>query len=84
MSVSTAFADCYVDYKAKKNSDGLRLHYGVMQVSDELCHDKRGLEKEVSSRLAVGGWTVLRINPSIDQSGLNSRKEDAGVYFLRY
>ena len=84
MSANSTFADCYVDYKAKKNSDGLRLHYGVMEIGDNKCGNKQSLKNEVSRRLAVDGWTVLRISSTFDQTGLNSRKEDAGVYFLRY
>lgn len=79
---SPAGAECYADYKAKQD-DPLRLHYGVMEISDRAC-DKRGAEREVAGRLRAAGWTLLNVISVFGPEGLGERNGSAGEYFLRY
>lgn len=78
-----AQADCYVDYKAKRDAP-LRLAYGVSQVSDGACGDKGAARAELQPRLASDGWTLLKILSSFGPEGLDERKASAGDFFLRY
>ena len=77
-----AQAECYADYKAKKDAP-LQLHYGVAQVSDGNC-SKAGAEGELAPRLAGDGWTLLNVLSTFGPEGLEERKASAGAYFLRY
>lgn len=77
-----AGAECYADYKAKKDSP-LQLHYGVAQVSDGAC-DPGAAEGELAPRLASDGWTLLNVLSTFGPEGLEERKASAGAYFLRY
>lgn len=77
-----ASAECYADYKAKKDGP-LQLHYGVAQVSDGNCN-KKGAAGELAPRLAADGWTLLNILSTFGPEGLAERKASAGAYFLRY
>ncbi|WP_170329529.1 hypothetical protein [Ruegeria arenilitoris] len=77
---TAAAADCYVDYKAKKDNP-LRLHYGVMQVP--AC-DKGRAKKEVANRLKGSGWTLLNVISVFGSEGLDKRKGNAGKFYLRY
>jgi len=79
-----AAAECYADYKAKQTAGDLQLHYGVVQVADELCGDKAAIKLDIQNRISLDGWQVLRVMSSFDQSDLNSKQADAGEYFLRY
>jgi hypothetical protein len=81
---SLAAADCFVDYKAKQSSAGLKLHYGVMKISGNACSDNTSAQQVVSKRLATGGWTLLTVISMFDQSGLIQRQANAGAYFLKY
>jgi hypothetical protein len=81
---SLAAADCFVDYKAKQNSSGLKLHYGVMKLSSTDCPDNTTAQQDVSNRLAKGGWTLLTVISMFDQSGLTQRQATADAYFLKY
>lgn len=78
-----AHADCYVDYKAKRNNP-LRLAYGVSQVSERACNNPRLERAELAPRLGAGGWTLLKILSSFGPEGLAQRKANAGAFFLRY
>lgn len=78
-----ARADCYVEYKAKKQSDGLKLHYGVLKLDTDTC-ESSGRKAAVEDRLAVHGWTLLRIIGTVRRSDLSTKKENAGDFFLRY
>ena len=77
-----AGAECYADYKAKKDSP-LQLHYGVAQVSDANC-SRAGAKGELAPRLAADGWTLLNVLSTFGPEGLAERKASAGAYFLRY
>lgn len=81
---SIASAACFVDYKAKQNSGGLKLHYGVMELPDAACNNNATARQIVTNRLAQGGWKLLAIMSGFDQSGLSQRQANAGAYFLRY
>lgn len=78
-----AQAECYVDYKAKQD-DPLRLAYGVSQISDAACQDKKLAKAELAPRLAADGWTLMKILSSFGPEGLSERKASAGEFFLRY
>ncbi|WP_323040084.1 hypothetical protein [Gemmobacter sp.] len=77
-----AEADCFADYKAKQDNP-LRLHYGVMQVSDGAC-SPGAARAEMAPRLAAQGWTLLNVIGVFGPEGLDERKRNAGAYFLRY
>jgi len=77
-----AAADCYADYKAKKDGP-LQLHYGVAQVSDGNC-SPGAAAGELAPRLAAAGWTLLNVLSTFGPEGLDERKASAGEYFLRY
>lgn len=78
-SAATA-ADCYADYKAKKDNP-LRLHYGVMQVTN--C-DKGQARAEIAQRLGASGWTLLEVQSVFGPEGLDQRKGNAGQFYLRF
>ncbi|PTE15316.1 hypothetical protein [Pseudogemmobacter blasticus] len=77
-----AAAECYADYKAKKDAP-LQLHYGVARVSDANCSPKAAAG-ELAPRLAGDGWTLLNVLSTFGPEGLDERKASAGAYFLRY
>ncbi|MBP9183926.1 MAG: hypothetical protein KBF78_12395 [Fuscovulum sp.] len=78
----SAQADCYADYKAKKEPP-LQLHYGVAQVADANC-SRQAAEAELAPRVAADGWTLLNVLSTFGPEGLEERKASAGAYFLRY
>lgn len=80
--VGPAAAECYADYKAKRD-EPLQLHYGVAQVSDGNC-SPGAAEGELAPRLAGDGWTLLNVLSTFGPEGLEERKASAGDYFLRY
>ena len=77
-----ASAACYADYKASMD-DPLRLHYGVMEVSDDGCNGGNA-KAEVRGRLDAAGWKLLNVLAVFGPEGLDERKDSAGEYFLRY
>ncbi|MFQ5623649.1 MAG: hypothetical protein ACE5FS_09660 [Paracoccaceae bacterium] len=78
-----AAAGCYADYKAKKDNP-LRLHYGVVQLSDKACANHRAAERAVARRLGAGGWKLLTVISIFGPEGLKQREDSAGQYFLRF
>lgn len=78
-----ARAECYLDYKAKRD-DPLRLLYGVAQVPDDLCGDAKSARAEMEGRLAASGWALVKILGFFGPEGLGERKESAGENFLRF
>ncbi len=74
-------ADCYADYKAKRN-DPLKLHYGVVELRGECS--KSSARDEIENRISRGGWQLLNVMSVFDQGGLEKRKDSAGKFFLRY
>lgn len=79
-----AGAACYADYKAKKEGRPLKLHYGVVEVSNAACKNRDRAEREVRERVARGGWTVLNVLSVFDESGLDKRRASAADFFLRF
>ncbi|WP_425093075.1 hypothetical protein [Tropicimonas sp. S265A] len=80
---SVAQAACYADYKAKTEQP-LRLHYGVLQLSDAACTNRNAAVTEAKARLQASGWTLLNIVSTFGAEGLERRKADAGQYYLRF
>ncbi|WP_425044372.1 hypothetical protein [Primorskyibacter sp. S87] len=76
-----AAAQCFADYKAKQDNP-LKLHYGVMQLSQG-CSKPEALE-EIKTRLLSAGWTLLNVISVFGPEGLEERKSDAGPYYLRF
>lgn len=76
-----ASAACYADYKARRDNP-LELHYGVAQISGACT--KANAQAQLSPRLGQDGWRLLNVLQVFDDSGLASRKQAAGRFFLRY
>jgi hypothetical protein len=84
LAAMPAYADCYVDYKAKQD-DPLRLHYGVLHVENNAaCQSGARLRASVADRIGAEGWQLLNVMSVFDRSGLAERKENAGQYYLRF
>ncbi len=83
LAATAAHAACYADYKAKQDSP-LRLHYGVIQISDGACGSIDAAEAEVRGRLSGAGWELLNVMSVFDDAGLDQRKESAAEFFLRF
>ena len=83
MLAAPASAACYADFKAKRDNP-LRLQYGVIQLSDAACDNKRAAQAEVSARIGRDGWQLLNVMSVFGPEGLDQRKQRAGDYFLRY
>jgi hypothetical protein len=77
------FAACYADYKAKRDKP-LRLHYGVIELSDAACGDPGLARTEISGRIAVDDWDLLTVMSTFGRDGLGQREKNAGKFFLRY
>jgi len=78
-----ATAACYADYKAKQDNP-LRLQYGVVELPSSACGDARAAATYLAPRLERDGWILLQIVSTFGPEGLESRRGDAGRYFLRY
>lgn len=79
----SAQAACYADYKAKQDNP-LKLHYGVMKLSDGDCGSLGNPRAIMGKRLGQNGWTLLNVLDTFDDSQLDRRRGNAGQYFLRY
>jgi hypothetical protein len=77
-----AAAACYADYRAQKTNP-LDLHYGVIQVPDDVC-SVSAAAPVIAGRIASDGWQLLQVISVFDESGLDARRADAGAYFLRF
>jgi uncharacterized membrane protein len=82
-SAVPAQADCYADYKAKKENP-LRLAYGVIQLSGQACASPGAARAVVARRISRGGWTLLAVLSIFGPEGLAQRKANAGANYLRY
>ena len=80
---SPASAECYADYKAKKDNP-LRLHYGVVKLPDNACSSRKAAAQAVEARISGGGWKLLNVLSTFDKGGLQERKDSAGQFYLRY
>ena len=77
------FAACFADYKAKRDKP-LRLHYGVIELSDAACDDPGLARTEIARRIAVDNWNLLTVMSTFGRGGLGQREKNAGKFFLRY
>ncbi len=75
-------AVCFADYKAKMDNP-LRLHYGVIEISDQACSVGAAFGV-IAPRVAAGGWELLEVMSVFDESGLDARRGDAGQFYLRF
>lgn len=82
-AAAPARADCYADYKAKKENP-LRLSYGVIRLSGHACASPGAARPEVARRIRKGGWTLLAVLSIFGPEGLAQRKGNAGANYLRY
>ena len=82
MSATPSLAECYADYRAKKD-EPFRLHYGVIQIPDDLC-SADGAVQYIAERISSEGWILLAVDSLFGSEGLKQRSEDAGQYYLRY
>ncbi|WP_238380943.1 hypothetical protein [Alkalilacustris brevis] len=80
---SPAAAQCFADYKAKRDNP-LQLHYGVAEVSPAACGSVTQAAQELRPRLAAEGWELLNVVSVFDEGGLAERQENAGQYYLRF
>ena len=76
-----ATAQCFADYKAKQDNP-LRLHYGVAKISGPCS--VTDAKSELAHRIAINGWTVLKVMSVFGSDGLDQRKDSAGQYYLRF
>lgn len=79
-----AAAACYADYKAKQDGGTLKLHYGVAELPDAACGNAGAAAEALAPRLAGAGWTLLTILSTFGPEGLDSRRDNAGQFFLRF
>lgn len=82
-TAAPAAAACFADYKAKKDKP-LRLHYGVIELSDAACDSRKSAATEIRKRIRGDGWKLLNVMSTFGNGGLAERKESAGAFFLRY
>ena len=78
-----AHGACYADYKAKQDNP-LRLHYGVVKVSNGACPPKNRAAQDIAGRISRDGWKLLNVVSLFDDGGLDQRRSSAGEFFLRY
>lgn len=84
LAANAATADCYADYKAKRDNP-LNLHYGVMQLPDSACASADAARPVIAQRIAADGWTLLNVVSLFGADGLTEkRRSSAGEFFLRY
>ncbi len=76
-------AACFADYKAKRDNP-LRLHYGVIELSNAACDDPGRARAEITERLAAESWDLLTVMSTFGRDGLGQREKNAGKFFLRY
>lgn len=83
MAALPASAECYADYKAKKDNP-LRLHYGVIELADKACANRQTAAKAIDKRISRDGWQLLNVMSMFGADGLSERKQSAGKFYLRY
>ncbi len=81
LASSVAAAECYADYKAKKDNP-LRLHYGVVELRGG-C-DNASARDEITARIAKDGWQLLNVLSVFDETDLAGKEASAGQFYLRY
>ncbi|GGD19911.1 hypothetical protein [Sinisalibacter lacisalsi] len=85
MTAAPAAAECYADYKAKRDNP-LRLHYGVIALPDDACASRETAAPVIAQRISDDGWTLLDVVSIFGAAELDDekRKDSAGDYYLRY
>lgn len=85
LAAGPAAADCFADYKAKRDKP-LKLHYGVIALPEAVCTDPVAARAEIAARIGAEGWKLLTVVSTFDRTGLEDgkRKENAGEFYLRY
>ncbi len=78
---SAQAAQCYADYKAKKDAP-LRLHYGVVALEAECT--LKAAQAEISQRIATDNWALLNVLSVFEEDELAGKEASAGQFFLRY
>lgn len=78
-----ASAQCYADYRAQQ-SNPVRFQYGVAQIPDSACGNAGAAARHLDNRLAQNGWTLVNVLSTFGPEGLESRRGNAGQYYLRY
>jgi hypothetical protein len=78
-----AQAACYADYRAQQTNP-VRFHYGVAQVSDSACGNPSAAAAELQSRLQRGGWILVDVLSTFSDDGLASRRQNAGEFYLAF
>lgn len=78
-----AEAACFADYKAKRD-DPLRLHYGVVKLTDGDCPDARSAANDIARRIARDGWELLNVVSLFGEGAVEEKRASAGDFFLRY
>ncbi len=82
VAASSATAECYADFKAKRDNP-LRLQYGVIELPDSAC-SKDAAAQQIASRIGADGWQLLTVLSLFGPEGLEQRKAQAGQFFLKY
>ncbi len=80
-AASATAAECYADYKARRDTPEFALHYGVIAL--QTC-DAPAARAEVADRLKAAGWTLLDIVSLFGPKGLPDKEQDAGPYYLLF
>jgi len=83
LSAASAQAACYADYKAKK-AGPLKLHYGVIELPNAACKNRKKAHRNIQNRIKVGGWNLLNVMSVFGPEGLAQRKQSAGRFYLRF
>lgn len=83
MAATGANAACYAAYKAKQDAP-LRLHYGVVELKIDPCEASAEAEAQVAQRIGRDGWALLQVVRMLDEDDVESARDDAGEFFLRY
>lgn len=76
-------AACFAAYKAKQDAP-LRLHYGVIALDIDPCEATAETEARIAERIGGDGWSLLQVVRMLDEAQVESERDDAGAYFLRY
>ncbi|MCE8006182.1 hypothetical protein [Aestuariivita sp.] len=80
---SSASAECYADYKAKRD-DPLRLHYGVIELPGDICSQGSAVQRYIERQLSNNDWELLNVLSVFGRDALDGKKADAGQFYLRY
>lgn len=74
-----AAADCYVHYKAKRDTP-YGLHYGIVRVGGACPSAPAAI---VRSRIASGGWSLLNVVKVTPSAPSSTEVANAGTHYYR-